>query len=96
MSNSLLDQLELDSTDTAIIHVRRRNAVCSSLGIGKGNIGNAINGHLVVQAAVVPQDTAVAVRSILAEADIGADEELGETAKNELNGLDNRALGIVS
>lgn len=96
VSNSLFDQLEFDGTDTAIVHVRRRNTVGSGLGIGKRNIRNAINRHLVVQAAVVPQDTAVAVRGILAEADIGADEDLRETTEDELNGLDNRALGIIS
>lgn len=70
--------------------------MCSSLCVSDGNIRDAVDRHLVVQAAVVSQNTTVAVRGILAEADIGADEELREAASDELNSLDDWALGIIS
>lgn len=70
--------------------------MCSGLCVSDGNIGDAVDRHLVVQAAVVSQDATVAVGGVLAEADIGADEELREAAADELNSLDDWALGVIS
>jgi hypothetical protein len=69
--------------------------VSTSLGIGNGNIRDAIHGELVVEATIITKNSAMTVRGILAKADVGANEKLGKSAADELNGLDDRALWVV-
>ncbi|KAH8713030.1 hypothetical protein HC256_006203 [Beauveria bassiana] len=95
MCDALLDELELDGADTAVIHVRRCNAVGASLGVSDSDIRDAVHRQLIVQAAVVAQDAAVAMRSIFAKADVGANVELREAAADETNGADDGAFGVV-
>jgi hypothetical protein len=89
------DQLELDGADAAVVHVGGGDAVRAGQGVGDGDIADALHGELVVQAAVVSQDAAVAVGCVLAEADVGGDEEVGEAAAEQPDGLDHGALGVV-
>lgn len=67
----------------------------AGLGICDSDIGNAVNGQLVVQAAVIAQDAAVAVRCIFAEADVDDDEELGEALAEKTDGGHDGALWVV-
>jgi hypothetical protein len=70
--------------------------VSTSLSISDGDIRDTVDRQLVVQTAIITENTAVAMRSVLAKTDITADEELRETAANDLNGLDDRSFGVVS
>jgi hypothetical protein len=67
----------------------------TSLCVSDGNIGDTVNGQLVVETAIVAEDTAVAVRSVLAKTDVAANKELGESAADDLNGSDNGTFGVV-
>lgn len=90
-----LDELELDGADAAVVHVGRGDAVGAGLGVGHGDVADAVDRQLVVEAAVVAQDAAVAVRRVFAEADVGHDEEVGEACTQEADGLDDGALWVV-
>ncbi|KAI6749007.1 hypothetical protein HG531_007954 [Fusarium graminearum] len=50
---------------------------------------------LVVETAIIAEDTAVAVRGVLAKTDIAANEKLRESAADDLNGSDNGTFGVV-
>ena len=89
------DEFELDGADAAVVHVRGGDAVGAGFGVGHGDVADAVDGEGVVEAAVVAQDAAVAVRGVFAEADVGDDEEGGEVAAQEADGLDDGAVGVV-
>ena len=65
------------------------------LRICHGYIAYAVDREAVVEASVIAQNTAVAVGSVLAETDVGDDEERGEAGAKKTDGLDDRALGVV-
>jgi hypothetical protein len=67
----------------------------TSLGIGHSNIGDTINRQLVVEAAIVTENTTVTVRGIFAKTDVTANEELRETAADDLDSADDGALGVI-
>lgn len=67
----------------------------ASLGICDSDIGDAINRQLVVQAAIVAENAAVAVRSVFAEADVDGDEELWEALAEETDGGHDGAFWVV-
>jgi len=69
--------------------------VSAGLGVREGDIGDAINRKLVVEASVVAENTAVAVAGVLAKADVGDDVEVRESLSQKTNALDDRALRIV-
>ena len=54
-----------------------------------------IHRERIVEATVVAQDAAVAVGRVLAEADVGADEQLREPLANKPDAVDHRALRVV-
>lgn len=60
-----------------------------------GHIAYAVDGETVVETTVVAQDTAVAVGGVLAEADVGDDEESGKAGAEETDGLNDWTLGVV-
>lgn len=91
----LLDQLQLDGADAAVVHVGRRDAVRARLRVRQGHVADAVHRELVVERAVVPQDPAVPVRSVLAEAHVDGDEELREALAQESDCLHDGALGVV-
>lgn len=95
MSNALFDELELDGADAAVVHVRWSDAVGTGLGICDSDIGDAVNGQLVVQAAVIAQNAAVAVRCVFAKADVDDDEELREALAEETDGGHDGAFWVV-
>lgn len=95
VGDALLDQLQLDGADAAVVHVGGRDAVGARLRVGHGDVADAVHGELVVERAVVTQDAAVAVRGVLAEADVDGDEELREALAQESDGLHDGALGVV-
>ena len=47
----------------------------SCFGIGHSHIADTVDREAVIETAVVAQNTAMAVRGIFAEADVGNDEE---------------------
>ena len=65
------------------------------LRICHGYIAYAVDREAVVEASVIAQNTAVAVGSVLAETDVGDDEERGEAGAKKTDGLYDRALGVV-
>ena len=95
VSETSLDKLEFDGANTSVVHVRWCNAVSTRLRVGQGHVGNTVDGHGVVERAIVSQDATVSVGSVFAEADIGDDVHVGELLANEANGLNDGALGIV-
>lgn len=95
MGDTGFDEFELDGPDAAVVHVGRCDAVGSGIGIGHGDVADSVDGEGVVKTAVIAQDAAMAVRGVFTEADIGDDEEAGEAAAQEADGLDDGALGVV-
>ncbi len=69
--------------------------MCAGFGVCHGNITDAIDRELVVEAAVVAEDAAMAMRSVFAEADVGDDEEVGEACSEKSDGLNNGTLWVV-
>ena len=65
------------------------------LCICHGYIAYAVDREAVVETSVIAQNTAVAVGSVLAETDVGDDEERGEAGAKKTDGLDDRALRVV-
>ena len=90
------DQAVLDVADTAVDHVGGRYTVGTGTGVVHSNSSNTGDTALTVDGAVVVEDTTVAVRSVLAQADIADDVQFGESGTQDLDTLDNRALGVVS
>lgn len=95
MGDALLDQLQLDGADAAVVHVGGRDAVGACLGVCHGNIADAVHGELVVERAVVTENAAVTMRGVLAEAHVYGNEELREALAQEPNGLHYGALGVI-
>ena len=89
------DELEFDGADAAVVHVGWCDAMGAGFGVGHCDVADAVDGELVVQAAVVAEDAAVAVGGIFAQADVGDDEELGKAGAEEADGLDDGALWVV-
>ena len=90
-----LDELELYSANPAIVHVRGCHAMGACLRVCHGYIAYAVDREAVVEASVIAQNTAVAVGCVLAETDVGDNEERGEAGAKKTDGLYDRALGIV-
>lgn len=88
------DELQLDGLDPAVVHVRGRNAMRAGLGVRDRDVANTVDGQRIVEAPVFPQDAAVPVGGVLAEADVGDDEEGGEAGAEDADGLDDGA-GLV-
>ncbi|MCJ1486614.1 hypothetical protein MMC06_006792 [Schaereria dolodes] len=89
------DQLQLDSSHAPVVHVARRDAVCTRLGVRHGDVADAVDGEAVVQTAVIAQYPAVPVAGVFAEADVGDDEQAGKAGFDQLDGLDDGAVGVV-
>ena len=68
----------------------------ASIGVGNGDIGDAVDAKGVVEGAVVAQDTAVAVGGVFTEADVCDDEEVREAPAQEADGGNNGATGVIS
>ena len=64
-------------------------------GVGHGYVGDALDGHGVVEGAIVAEDTAMAVGSVFAKADVGNDEEVWEGVAEEADGGDDGAGRVV-
>ena len=95
MRNPSLDKLQLDRPDAAVVHVRWRHAICACLCIRQSNIADPLHRQRVVKSPVFAQDTAVPVGSVFAETDIGDDVEGWKARTDEVDGLDDGALGVV-
>lgn len=67
----------------------------AGLGICDSDIGDAVNRQLVVQAAVVAENAAVAVGCVFADADVDDDEELREALAEETDGGHDGAFWVV-
>ena len=64
-------------------------------GVGHCYVGYALNGEGIVEGAVVAEDSAMTVRGVFAEADVGDDEEGGEAGSEEADSLNDGAMGVV-
>lgn len=95
VGDASFDEFELDGADAAIVHVGRGDAMGAGFGIGHCDVADAVDGELIVKAAVVAEDAAVAVGGVFAEADVGNDEELRKAGAEEADGLDDGALWVV-
>ena len=67
---ALLVELVADRADPAVHHVARRDGVGAGLGVGDRGLRKQLDGDVVVDLAVA-DEAAVAVRGVLAEADVG-------------------------
>lgn len=67
----------------------------AGVGVCDCDIGDPIDGELVVQAAIIAEDAAVTVRCVFAETDVGDDEELWESLSEESDAGHDWALWIV-
>ena len=67
---ALLVELVADRADPAVHHVARRDRVGAGLGVGDRGFRQQLDGEVVVDLAVA-DEAAVAVRGVLAEADVG-------------------------
>ena len=90
-----LDKLQLDSPDAPIVHVGRRDAMGTCLGISERNIADPIDRKVIVEAAVLSKDAAVAMGSIFAETDVGDYVKAWETGADETDCLDDGTLWVV-
>ena len=95
MRRAGFDELELYGADPAVVHVGRCHAMGPGFRVCHGYVADAVDGEAIVEAAVVAQDTAVAVGGIFAEADVGDDEEGGEAGAEETDGLNDWTLGVI-
>lgn len=67
----------------------------AGVGVGDGDVADAVNGEGVVKGAVLAQDAAVPVGGVFAEADIGHDEEGRKACAEKADGEDDGALGVI-
>ena len=96
MGEARVDKLQLDGPNSPVVHVGGSNAVGARFAVRQGDVADAIDRRGVDQAPVVlVEDTAVAVRRVFAETDIGDDEEGGQFLPDELYGLDDRTVRVV-
>lgn len=95
MCDAGFDKFELYRANAAIIHVRWCNAMGTCFGISHGNVADPVDGEAVVQATIVVQDAAMAVRSVFAEADVCDDEEGREPSAEKTDGLNDRTLWVI-
>lgn len=95
VSEAGIDQASFDRTNASVHHVTGGDAVCTGLGIVDGDLSQSLNRRLVVDRAVRVKDTAVAVRGIFAETNVGCDVERGESFPQDLDSLDYWAIGVV-
>lgn len=70
-----INQFPLDRFDPPVHHIARRHAVRSRFSISERNLGDTLGGRWRVDGAVGVQETAVAVRGIFTETDVGCDVE---------------------
>ena len=61
----------------AVHHVARRDGVRARLGLRDRRAGEQLERLVVVDDAVGAQDAAVAVRGVLAQAEVGEDQQVG-------------------
>ncbi len=73
---ALLVELVADRPDPAVHHVAGRDRVGAGLGVGDRDFGQQLDRDVVVDLAVA-DEAAVAVRGVLAEADVGDHREVG-------------------
>ena len=74
---ALLVELEADRPDPAVHHVAGRDRVGAGLGVGDRGFRDQLDAEVVLDLAVGVGDAAVAVRGVLAEADVGDHGEVG-------------------
>ena len=95
MRDAGLDEFELYSADPPVIHVRWRHTVGACFRVCHCHITYAVDREAVVEATVVAQNAAVAVGGVLAEADVGDDEERREMCFYDTEGMYYLTLGVV-
>ena len=64
-------------------------------GVGEGNLRDAFRGGLRVDGAVGVEDTAVTVRGVLAETDVGRDVEIREERSEFADGEDDGTGRVI-
>lgn len=64
-------------------------------GVGHRYVGYTLDGEGIVEGAIVTEDPTMAMGSVFAKADIGNDEEGGESGSEKADGLNNGAMGVV-
>lgn len=95
MSDACFDELELDGADAAVVHVGGSDAVGACCGVCHCDVGDAVDGESVVQAAIFAQNAAVAVGGVFAETHVCDDEKVWKCAAEESNSADDGTLGVV-
>ena len=73
---ALLVELRADGSDPAVHHVAGRHDVSASVGVRDRRLREELDGDVVVDLAV-PNDPAVPVRGVFAEAHVGDHDQVG-------------------
>ena len=71
-----VDERALDGLDTTVHHVGGRDAVRAGARIRESDLGDARGGRALVERTVGTEEATVAVRGVLAEADVARDVEV--------------------
>lgn len=95
VAHSCVDKSLLDSTNATVHHVAGSNAVRSSLGVVDGDLRKTLHRRLVVDGAILMEDTAVAVGGIFAQTDVGSNVERRECISQYFDGLDHGSVGVI-
>ena len=66
------------------------------VGVRNGYVADAVDRELVIKGSVLAQNTAVTMGGVFAKADISNNKEGWEARSQQLNGLDDRTLRVVS
>lgn len=90
-----VNQTSLDRLNPPVHHIARCYAVCASARVVKGDLGDACDRRFGVNRTVGMEESTVTMRRVFAETHITGDVELGEERSNLLDGLDDRAFGVI-
>lgn len=95
ISKAFVEQRLFDGTDSTVHHVARRHNVSTCSSISERDVAHAGDAFCVVNGTVWPLFSAVAVSSVLAQADVCCDDELGELFPYQLDGLNDGRVGMI-
>ncbi len=92
-SNPRSSSVRADRGDAAIHHVRRRDDVCAGHGVRERRLCQVHHGD-VVDDVLSLDDAAMAMRRVLAQADVGDDDQVLDLAFERANRVLDRSVGV--
>ena len=95
VSKAGIDERLLDSLDTAVHHVARCNAVCTSECVVECYLSETFDGGIGVNGAILVKKTAVTMGSVLAQTNVACDVERREEGFELFNGKNNWSRRVI-